>query len=302
MKYKIKKTADLLETVMEIYHGISKQKAKQIIGYADFILDGKKIGNDPRQIINQGQEIELIKVDKKQIKNAMPNRNNPVSIYFEDEFLIVALKPAGILSVGDQFQKNSKSFHKLLEAYLYQRDEKKRRLWIIHRLDKEVEGLIIFAKNELLQIEMKDNWQTVVKKYLALTEHKPQVEKGFIENWLKDGHDQKVIAYPKEVKGSKFAKTEYQYLKAENKFHLMEVILHTGRKNQIRVHLSEIGCPIVGDRKYGAEGTIKRQVRLAAYKLEFNHPVTKENILLEYKPATRFFKPSQSEDENYKII
>lgn len=301
MKYKTKKAATLFDTIMEIYFGVSKQKAKQIISHSEFIIDGKKIDKYPKQIIEAGVILEIVKESKSQ-QNKLPSRNNPVAIYFEDNHLIVALKPPGILSCGDKSDQNTKTFHKLLEAYLFQRDEKKKRLWIIHRLDKEVEGFIMFAKSEEMQMTMKENWQMVNKKYLALTENRPIKDNGFIEGWLKDGPLQKVLPYKKEVEGSKFAKTEFQYIRQEKSFHLLELTLHTGRKNQIRVQLSDIGCPIVGDRKYGADDSFKRQIRLAAFYLEFVHPVTDERIILEYKPIARFFNPSKNEDENYKIV
>jgi 23S rRNA pseudouridine1911/1915/1917 synthase len=303
MKYTTKKTSSLLDTIMEIYHGVSKQKAKQIHGYSEFIIDGEKIAKHPKLIINAGSVIEVIQksVNEKPLK-LVPSHNRPVAIYFEDDYFIIALKPAGILSCSDQTLKNSKSFHKLLEAFILKRDERKQRLWPIHRLDKEVEGLIMFAKDEDTQEAMKESWQTVTKKYLALTENKPQDENGYIENWLKEGQEQKVFTFEKEVNGSKFAKTEFHYIRKERDYHLIELILHTGRKNQIRAHLAGIDCPIVGDRKYGADSSVKRQVRLAAYKLEFMHPITDESISMEYMPIARFFKPSKNEDENYKIV
>jgi len=303
MKYITKKAANLLDTIMEVYHGVSKQKAKQIFSHSEFLVDGKRIEKHPKFMLEAGSQLEIQQkslLEKE--KKIIPSRNRPVAIYFEDEFLMIALKPAGILSTSDQTLKNSKSFHKLLEAFLHNRDEKKRRLWPVHRLDKEVEGLIMFAKREEIMEALKENWQNVTKKYLALTENKPPHDDGFIENWLREGAEQKVFGHEREVAGSKFAKTEFHYLRPEKNYHLLELTLHTGRKNQIRSHLSEIGCPIVGDRKYGAEASIKRQVRLAAYKLEFTHPETEELISLEYMPIARFFKPSKEEDENYKIV
>ncbi len=302
MRYTVKKDSTLLEAVLEMHHGISRQKAKQLIGFSSFTIDGKRVKSHPTLTVKLGQVIEAEKRAKVDKGVKVPSRKNPISIYFEDNYFVVGLKPAGILSCHDRAQESTPSFHKYLEAFIHKRDDKKLRLWPVHRLDKEVEGLIIFAKSEEYQQLLKENWQEVEKKYLALVEGKPNSESGVIQSWLREATDQKVYSFKKEVEGSKFAKTEYKYIRQERDYHLIEISLHTGRKNQIRAHLNSIGCPIVGDRRYGADSRVTRQIRLAAYKIEFRHPISEQLISLEYKPTSRFFKPSYSEDENYKII
>ncbi len=302
MRYTIKENITLLDAVLEIYKGISKQKAKQIISYSELIKNGIEIDHHPNQLIEKGDVLEINKLEPNKAKNLVPNRNNPISIHFEDEHLVVALKPAGIISCGSKTDKKTNSFHIVLQDYIQKRDDKKTKLWIVHRLDKEVEGLILFTKTEQIQQLIKDNWQHVVKKYLAITESKPDPENGIIENWLREVAEQRVVGFSKEVPDSKFAKTEYRYLRAEKGYHVLEVQIYTGRKNQIRVHLAGIGCPIVGDRKYGADASVLRQIRLAAYKIEFMHPVTKNKLALEYMPTARFFKPSKTENESYKVM
>lgn len=302
MKYTVKKTSTLLETVMEIYRGVSKQKAKQIISHSEFLINGKKSDRLPNKIIEQGQILEILSIDKNSPKAKLPTRNNPVSLYYEDEYFIVALKPAGILACGSKNDKVNYSFHKELEKFISERNDNKTRLWVVHRIDREVEGLILFAKTEEIQTKIKENWQDVIKKYIALTENKPPENFGIIENWLKDTFEQKVIELKKETADAKFAKTEYTFLKQEKRYYLVEIKLHTGRKNQIRVHLSGIGCPIVGDRKYGAVAKPTRQIRLAANYLEFKHPITGKTVELKYQPASKFFNPSQNADEKYKIL
>jgi 23S rRNA pseudouridine1911/1915/1917 synthase len=302
MKYVAKRDASLLDSIIEMHTGISKQKAKQIASYYEISINGQVIKNHPKAMVLQGQTVELKKTVRGNEKVTHPDRNRPIAIYFEDKYIIVALKPAGILSCRDKNQETVNSFHKVLEAFILHRDEQRLRLWPVHRLDKEVEGLILFAKSESLQEKIKQDWQSVTKKYLALVEGQPSITSGTIEGWLKENRDQMVMVYNKEIEGSKFSKTDYTFLRKEGKYHLLEITLHTGRKNQIRAHLSHIGCPIVGDRKYGADGSVNRQVRLAAYKLNFNHPETGVPIDLNYMPAAKFFKPSATEDENYRIL
>lgn len=302
MKYTLKHTSTLLEAVMEIYKGISKQKAKQIIGYSEFLLSGKKIDRHPKQMLEAGNELEITHSEKNKDQNRIPDKRTPVVICFEDPYFVIALKPAGILSCGNRDQAINNSYHKVLENFLSDRENKKIRLWVIHRLDREVEGLIMFAKSEKVQYQIKAMWPEVTKKYLALTENKPEPPEGIIENWLIDTSMQKVIASDREVEGSKFARTEYSYIRAEKNYHLIEVTLHTGRKNQIRVHLAGIHCPIAGDRKYGADASVVRQIRLAAYRLEFNHPHTNKVVSVQYKLPKRFYRPSQDSNEKYKIL
>lgn len=269
------------------------------------MVNGKAMKTIPSTVFEAGQELEIVRNTITNEIKKHPNRNNPVVIKYEDEWIIVAIKPVGLLSCKSSPEQRGKSFDKMLEDYVSKRAKNKTRLWIAHRIDREVEGLIIFAKSEEIQHKIKDDWKNVTKKYLALTENCPSPKKGTIESWLKEikvGKNHKVSVHPTEVTDSKFAKTEYEVLKEINKYHLVEITLHTGRKNQIRAHLGSINCPIVGDYSYGASKDVVRQIRLVAYWLEFNHPINKKTIQLEYQPKGTFFKPQQSKDENYKRV
>ncbi len=223
MKYKIKQTQTLLEAVMEIYKGVSKQKAKQILAHSDFSIEGNTVDKHPHTIIPEGMTLEIISKGDEQKPRKVKGRLKVYTIFYEDQYLLAALKPAGLLSCASKYDKVDYSFHKELEHFISQRDEKKTRLFICHRIDREVEGILLFAKTEELQKTVKDSWHEVTKKYLALTENKPKVESGIIQNWLKDNESRKVKAYFKEVKGSKLAKTEYRYLRQESVYALVEV-------------------------------------------------------------------------------
>jgi 23S rRNA pseudouridine1911/1915/1917 synthase len=303
MKHRIKTATNLLDAILEAYHGVSKQKAKQIVSHGSFLLNGTRISNHPKNEVKIGDLLEIENGQKKpapEVKN--PDKRNPVSIQFEDEYFVIGIKPAGLLTNPDPNQQTAKSFQKLLENYLNVRENKPVKLYVVHRLDREVEGIVMFTKDEELRDSMKDNWSEVTKIYTAITERRPSTDEGIIENWLMDTPSQKVMAFRNEVAGSKYAKSSFRFVKQLRKYSLIEVKLHSGRKNQIRVHLSGIGCPIVGDRKYGADSSFIRQIRLAATYLEFNHPVYGKNITIAYQPNKRFFNPAENEDEKYKII
>jgi len=301
-KHKLLHNDILLNIILETHKGVSKVKAKQIIKYHDFIVNGQPVPNHPNLELKAGDVLDILSVHKKAKTAIKPGRNQPISIYFEDEYLIVALKPPGIVSSSDSSGFNKHSYHRVLENFLSLREGKTVRLWVVHRIDREVEGLLMFAKQLPTMERIKDMWPQVTKKYLALTEKKPNPPDGIVENWLRDGEDQVVEAFDQEVKDSRLSKTEYHFLRQEGKYSLLEITLHTGRKNQIRVHLSGQGCPIVGDRKYGADGSFKRQIRLASVHLEFVHPFTQMPVRLKYDPPVHFFHPSQNADEHYKIV
>ncbi len=298
MKYTAKRVASLLDSIMDAYQGVSRQKAKSLLKYYSITRNGEKV-HHPATEIAPGDVLEFVKNDRDKSSVKNPTRQNPVVIYFEDAHVLVAVKPAGVLTHADK-QDRSLNYKEMLEVFVSERDKRKTRLWVVHRLDREVEGLLVFAKSEAVQQDLKNNWADVEKRYLALTEQKPPEKEGEITSWLKDGPKQKVISYPNEVPDSKFARTSYVYLRQEKRYHLLEVTLHTGRKNQIRVHLSQIGCPIVGDWKYGAAKEPVRQIRLASCLLAFTHPRTGQRLEFHYEPAPRFFTPSEKADEKYK--
>lgn len=302
MKVNIENDITALDLICDLHQGMSKQKAKKMIKTSTFLVNGKAIKTIPSTLFRANQNIEIVRNTVTAVDNKHPDRNHPVVIKYEDEWLIVAIKPVGVLSCKGNENQRGRSFDKMLQDFVSKRDKNKTTLWIAHRIDREVEGLIIFAKSEKIQQKIKDDWKSVTKKYLALTHNCPSPEKGFIESWLKDGKNHKMSVHPKEVKDSKFAKTEYEVIKSFKNYHLVEITLHTGRKNQIRAHLGSIDCPIVGDFTYGANKDVIRQVRLVANKLNFKHPVNGKTIKLEYQPKAKFFRPQQTKDENYKNL
>lgn len=300
-KFKIKQNLSLLDALIEINPGMSKQKAKNILEHHELYVNGKKEQHYHKAELKEGDQIELKLISEKtKVKKVGKGAPNGTKIIWEDDHLILAFKPAGIISSGADPASRQSSFHKVLENYLTEQNESKQRLWIIHRLDREVEGLILFAKSDEVNEQMKAEWKTVTKKYWAITEGKPDPEEGMVKSWLKDSNQMKVVSLKKEVEGAKWAETKYHFLKSYGNYHLVEVELMTGRKNQIRVHLSEIGCPIVGDRKYGADASVIRQIRLAAIHIGFKHPITGQPLTFRHEPGKYFFTISEKQDEKYK--
>lgn len=294
-QYKAKKTGTLLEVLKDLFPERSMQSLRNLIKHSVVTCNGQPIQN-PRQIINK--EDILIFSDKPQIKIWKIGKKI-IRVVYEDEWLLIVHKPAGMLTSGEATPK-SPTLVKVIKEKLKSETGQPVYVGIVHRIDREVEGLVIFAKQKEVLDKLKNNWKNVEKNYLAITQFKPSVLEGEISSWLKDGPKQKVLSYSKEVPGSKWAVTWFRYIKPIANYHLLEISLDTGRKNQIRVHLSEIGCPVVGDWKYGADRTPVRQIRLLAWKLSFTHPVTGKKIEAEAKIPEHFFRISETEDEKYK--
>ncbi len=292
MRITAKKTATVSEILMDEFGSASKTKVKKLITSGSIRLENGKVIRKAETIIQQGQSVEYTKhVDTSKQPRC------PFKIVFEDEYLVAVIKPAGILTHGDTGKKNISLLNGMTE-YVKEESRGKKRAFIIHRLDREVSGIILLAKTEEMMQLMKENWQDTEKLYFALVEGHPEVEEGSIKSWLKEGPHQIMMSVP-ESDEAKYAVTHYRVLEKLEAHTLLEVKLETGRKNQIRVHFADMGHPIVGDRRYGADDTYERQIRLHAFHLSFTHPVTKQLVELETKIPINFLKLKE-EDEKYK--
>lgn len=206
-------------------------------------------------------------------------------ILFEDNHLLAFNKPAGILVQPNP--EGDESLEVLLKDFIKLRDKKPGNIFlgVIHRLDRNVSGLVIFAKTSKALARMNELFKTreMKKTYFALVKNKPPQEEGKIENFLiKDSKKNISKVVPKSVTGAKPAHTIYKLISASDSFYLLEVTPLTGRHHQIRVHLSKIGCSIAGDLKYGSARSNKDGgIYLHSKSLEFSHPVKNEIIKIE---------------------
>lgn len=292
MKIKAGKTDKLINILIEEFGTASRTKVKKLISTSCIRLNGRIIKKS-ETIINEGDYLEYIK-----FKDEKGKMQAPYPILFEDEFLVAIHKPAGALMHGET-GKNNQTVLKAMNKYVKTNSWGKQKAIIIHRLDREVSGIVIMAKNEEILATMKDNWVNTEKLYYALVEGKPKSAEGTITSWIAKDFQQKVKSVPEGTPDAKFAITHYRTLEYIDNYTLLEVKLETGRKNQIRLHFSEMGCPIVGDRRYGADATYERQIRLLAFSLTFKHPVSHERINLKL-PLPKFFTSITDSNEKYK--
>lgn len=199
-----------------------------------------------------------------------------LKIVYEDKYLIVINKPHNLLTIATEKEKNNTLYHEVLTYE--QKKHKNNKIFIVHRLDRETSGLIIFAKSQKVKETLQNNWDSVNRYYVALLEGKVE-NSGEIKSHLKE--TKTLLTYSSKDKTGKLAITKYKCLQTSNKFSLVEIQILTGRKNQIRVHMNDIKHPIVGDIKYGSKYTQNKIMCLTAYKIDFSHPITKEKMNLE---------------------
>ena len=208
-------------------------------------------------------------------------------ILHEDRDLIVGVKAAGLLTVSAKWEKEQ-TVHNLLNMYVRKGSaHSKKSVFVVHRLDQATSGVLVFAKSEEAQQFLKNNWAQFNKTYFAVVHGAPPQEHGVFESYLEEDEDYIVHSKTNSSTG-KLAKTEYQVLAKNAKFSLLQVKLHTGRKNQIRVHMAELKCPIVGDQRYGRKDDKNRHMGLHAFRLELNHPFSKKRLIFEAAPPIYF--------------
>ena len=219
----------------------------------------------------------------------------PFPVLYEDQHVIVVDKPAGKPTSSTD---GSMSIQEIISEFLKKQSKGKIRAHVVHRLDKEVSGVLLFAKSHDDMDAIKEKWKETEKHYYALVEGIPEKAEDTIQSWLIEDKSQKMHS-TRESANAKFSITNYKTIKLINNYTLLDVKTDTGRKNQIRVHLSDIGCPIVGDRKYGASDEFIRRIRLHAYSLSFPHPVTGK-IITVISPMPDGFLSLKAKDEHYK--
>jgi pseudouridine synthase, RluA family len=207
-------------------------------------------------------------------------------IVFEDDSLLVVDKAAGLLSMGTDNNQETTAY-RILSNYV-KRQDMRNRIFILHRLDRDTSGLMMFAKNPMVQTRMQSDWDNMIldRRYVAVVEGRPEKEQGELRSYLAENSAMSV--YSTDEEHGKLAVTQYRVMQTKGRYSLVELTLLTGRKNQIRVHMSEFGFPIAGDRKYGASTNPVHRLMLHASRLQFIHPVTRENLIFETPIPAKF--------------
>lgn len=265
-KYMVKENEILIEFLKKMFSNLSKNSVKSLLHNEKVFVNGNMTTKYNYEL-NIG---DVVEIREKVAKN--------IDIIYEDKDIIVINKPSGLLTVATEKEKNKTAYHLVME-YLKKKN-KNNRIFIIHRLDKDTSGIIMFAKNERAKHLYQDNWNDIVKKrcYYAVIDGKMENKEGTIKSYLKENGN---MVYSVKDRSGKLAITEYKVLKERKNISLLDINLKTGRKNQIRVHMKENKTPILGDLKYGEKSKLINRLALHAYKLELINPVTKKLLIFE---------------------
>lgn len=218
-----------------------------------------------------------------------PRLNNPrLKIVYEDDDIIVVNKGYGLLSVGTGSAAKLPTAYNILKDYV-KSEHPDNKIFVVHRLDRDTSGLMLFAKNIEAQTALQHNWNNMVldRTYVAVVEGSMEQDSGYIRTDLVETSAYEVYSTKEPGKGHTAA-THYRVLRRGHGYSLVEFSLDTGRKNQIRVHAHDLGHPIVGDRKYGAKASPIHRLALHARTLRFAHPVTMRDMRFELPIPSKF--------------
>ena len=271
--FKVLEADELLPFIMKKMNGISRTKAKNILTSGSVYVNGKSVTKHDYQL-NPKMEVKIGKNHKlNQVESQW------VKIVYEDQYLFVVEKKAGIICHSPN--PADETVQSILNLYL-EKNHQRCHAHTIHRLDRDTSGLLLFAKDKKVALKFEENWKETVydRRYVALVHGEMRKQEGTISSWLKD-NAQFVTYSSKYDNGGKFAVTHYKLIKVSDGYSLVELKLDTGRKNQIRVHLQDIGFPVVGDPKYGDGDDKIGRLGLHAFKLCFIHPITRQDLKFE---------------------
>lgn len=269
--WEVKEDGTLLEVAARFLKDHTATKLKSMLRHNQFAIN-----NMP----NSHYDAEVHAGDKFSVnfdQSFMVFKNPRVELVYEDEHILVINKGYGILSMGTDTKKDGTAYSIMREYVKYHDPSAK--VFIVHRLDRDTSGLMMLAKTMEAKDNMQHNWNNMVinRKYVAVVEGVVEQESGVVKSYLAENSQFEVYS-TNDPSNGQLAVTRYKRLKAGNGYSLMEVELDTGRKNQIRVHMKDLGHPIAGDRKYGAAHSPINRLALHAQTLRFVHPITKKEM------------------------
>ena len=282
MKGKVLEKGKLLDTLFILFKDLSKKKIKNYLKDGGVLLNGKVV-TKYNTIVKKNDIIELSKINK-------THKKSDLDIIYEDEYFLVINKPAGLLSISTTKEKEKTAYH-LVREFIKNR-KKSDKIFVLHRLDKDTSGVLVFVKDNTLKNLLQNNWDKYVKtrEYVALVTGNVKDVDDYTCYLKEIGPDKVIVTNKKE---GKIAVTSIKTINKNNKYSLVKVNIKTGRRNQIRVVLNHLGCPIVGDKKYG--GIKSNRLYLHASKLTIINPLNNKTYTFESSVPSSFKKVFKNE-------
>ena len=272
----------LIDYLRKEFTKLSKNNIKSLLS-KEMVTVNNSVLTRYDYIVKKGDKI-VIRDTKIKVKRYQKD----INIIYEDDDLLVINKPAGLLTIATNKEKDFTLYH-FASNYVKQKN-KNNKIFIIHRLDKETSGIVVFAKNQKAKNLFQNTWDKNIlyRGYYAVVEGKFDNKEGTIKSYLTENNE--YMVYSTTEKKGKIAITDYKVEKENKKYSLLEINIRTGRKNQIRVHMKENGNIIVGDKKYGSNNNVINRMALHAYKLELIDPRNNKKIMFKTSMPTIFNK------------
>lgn len=279
-EWTVKEHTEVLEFLFKVMPSKSRNAVKGILKRGQIVVNDKPTTQFD-QVLKPRDHVQI----RARVASTSAKLKG-VSILHEDDDLIVIDKESGILSMGSKQERQMTAYKQLMEYV--QSIHANNQVFIVHRLDRDTSGVMIFARSKMVQQRLQKAWTETVQErsYVALVEGIVKKD-GTITSWLTEDKTFMMHSSPKPNHGQK-AITHYKVLKTNRRFSLLKVNLETGRKNQIRVHMQELGHPIVGDKKYGSEINAINRLGLHANVIKFTHPTSGKVMRFESETPASF--------------
>lgn len=281
-EFKVKEECELLPFLISKYPHLSRNAVKSLLSNHQVAVDGAPVSQFNLKLAKE----DVVIVSKTRISKKL---RKDLPIIFENNEFIVIDKPSGLLSVASDTEKG-RTAYRMVSDYVQQKD-KHNRIYVVHRLDEDTSGVLMFAKNPKIRDVLQDNWSDIVKsrRYYAIVEGHLEKKEDKLVNYLKENSlNLMYVTKNSKDKDAKKCITNYKVVKENKLYSLLDINIETGRKNQIRVQLGNLGHYVLGDDKYGEPANPIKRLALHAYELSFVHPLTNKLVKFTSKIPSSF--------------
>ena len=293
----IEKPVQLFNYLMERFPDLKRTNIKRLLKLKSIFVNQRPITK---------HDYALVPGDLVHNKGYNPDKSGKRPPFFlevvhEDSDIIVVIKPPKLLTIATDKEKAVTAYHQLRDYVEWQNPNRGERIFIVHRIDRDTSGLLVFARSEAVKRILQDSWDAVEKRYYAVVEGVPAKSEDIIESHLRESSKSLKMHSGAPSEEAKYAATKYKVVKVGDDYSLLDVTLLTGRKNQIRVHLSDRGHPVVGDKKYGATSNPAKRLGLHAYRLSFLHPTTGKRLVFSSELPAELKRLLKLSNENRAV-